>query len=117
MPEFHAKYGSLLKGQMAPLMRKRDKKKEKAKAEAAAKKKKELYTDVNIGEQGKRGAGRRQRVSVIEPRGSCALSESIVRRGAALLVSPGDACSMCLVTRGVSSFGRWFAKANRFLVD
>lgn len=48
---------------MAPLMRKRDKKKEKAKAEAATKKKKELYTDVNIGDQGKRGKGRKQRVS------------------------------------------------------
>jgi hypothetical protein len=44
-------------------MRKRDKKKEKAKAEAAAKKKKELYADVTLGSAGKRGKGRRQRVS------------------------------------------------------
>ena len=44
-------------------MRKRDKKREKAKAEAAAKKRKEAYVDVVIGEGGKRGAGRRQRVS------------------------------------------------------
>jgi hypothetical protein len=48
---------------MAPFMRKRDKKKEKAKAEAAAKKKKELYVDVTLGSAGKRGKGRRQRVS------------------------------------------------------
>jgi signal recognition particle subunit SRP14 len=48
---------------MAPFMRKRDKKKEKAKAEAAAKKKKELYADVTLGSAGKRGKGRRQRVS------------------------------------------------------
>jgi hypothetical protein len=52
---------------MAPQMRKRDKKKEKAKAEAALKKRKELYVDVKLGagpgDKGKRGAGRRQRVS------------------------------------------------------
>jgi signal recognition particle subunit SRP14 len=48
---------------MAPLMRKRDKKKEKAKAEAAAKRRKELYVDVKLGTEGKRGKGRRQRVS------------------------------------------------------
>lgn len=53
---------------MAPQMRKRDKKKEKAKAEAAMKKRKELYVDVKLGsgaaDTGKRGAGRRQRVSL-----------------------------------------------------
>lgn len=49
---------------MAPLMRKRDKKKEKARAEALTKKRKELYVDVVIGNEGKRGKGRRQRVSL-----------------------------------------------------
>ncbi len=47
---------------MAPSMRKRDKKREKARADLAAKKRKELYVDVQIGNEGKRGKGRRQRV-------------------------------------------------------
>lgn len=47
---------------MAPTMRKRDKKREKARTEAATKTKKELYTDVVVGNEGKRGKGRRQRV-------------------------------------------------------
>lgn len=51
---------------MAPLMRKRDKKKEKARAEALTKKRKELYVEVVIGNEGKRGKGRRQRVSRIQ---------------------------------------------------
>lgn len=51
---------------MAPLMRKRDKKKEKARAEALTKKRNELYVDVVIGNDGKRGKGRRQRVSGIK---------------------------------------------------
>lgn len=67
LPAFHARYGALLKASMAPQMRKRDKKKEKQKAEAVAKKRKELYVDVDLGSgvgtKGKRGAGRRQRVS------------------------------------------------------
>lgn len=67
LPAFHARYGALLKSSMAPQMRKRDKKKEKLKAEAVAKKRKELYVDVDlgngVGDKGKRGAGRRQRVS------------------------------------------------------
>lgn len=61
---FHTTYGSLLKSSMAPKMRKRDKKKEKLKLEALAKKRRELAVDVVIGNEGKRGAGRRQRVSV-----------------------------------------------------
>jgi signal recognition particle subunit SRP14 len=48
---------------MAPSMRKRDKKREKAKAETREKKRKEIWTDVEIGEGGKRGKGHRQRVS------------------------------------------------------
>jgi len=48
---------------MAPSMRKRDKKREKAKAELREKKRKEIWTDVEIGEGGKRGKGHRQRVS------------------------------------------------------
>jgi hypothetical protein len=50
---------------MAPSMRKRDKKREKAKAEMREKKRKEIWTDVEIGEGGKRGKGHRQRVSPI----------------------------------------------------
>lgn len=46
-------------------MRKRDKKKERARAEALAKKRKEIYTDVVVGSEGKRGKGRRQRVSIV----------------------------------------------------
>ena len=49
---------------MAPSMRKRDKKREKAKAEIREKKRKEVWTDVEIGEGGKRGNGHRQRVSL-----------------------------------------------------
>lgn len=60
--EFHALYGNLLKSSMAPSMRKRDKKREKLRADSATKKKKELYVDVVVGNQGKRGKGRRQRV-------------------------------------------------------
>ena len=48
---------------MAPKMRKRDKKKGKLKAETVAKKRRELAVDVVIGQEGKRGKGRRQRVS------------------------------------------------------
>jgi hypothetical protein len=48
---------------MAPSMRKRDKKREKAKAEMREKKRKEIWTDVEIEEGGKRGKGHRQRVS------------------------------------------------------
>ena len=51
---------------MAPHMRKRDKKREKARQEVAAKKKRELYVDVEIGPEGKRGKGRRQRVSGVQ---------------------------------------------------
>jgi len=55
---------------MAPSMRKRDKKREKAKAELREKKRKEIWTDVEIGEGGKRGKGHRQRVSpVLSPSG------------------------------------------------
>ncbi|GMK56266.1 hypothetical protein CspeluHIS016_0301060 [Cutaneotrichosporon spelunceum] len=61
LPTFHAAYGALLKQSMAPHMRKRDKKKERARAEAAEKRRKELYVDVVIGTEGKRGAGRRKR--------------------------------------------------------
>jgi hypothetical protein len=50
---------------MAPSMRKRDKKREKAKAEMREKKRKEIWTDVEIGEGGKRGKGHRQRVSPV----------------------------------------------------
>jgi hypothetical protein len=50
---------------MAPSMRKRDKKREKAKAELREKKRKEIWTDVEIGEGGKRGKGHRQRVSLV----------------------------------------------------
>lgn len=63
LPTFHAAYGSLLKNAMAPRMRRRDKKKERARAEAATARRKELYVDVKVGAEGKRGAGRRQRVS------------------------------------------------------
>lgn len=66
---FQSTYSSLLKASLAPSMRKRDKKREKAKAESAAKKRKEVYVDVVLGEEGKRGKGRRQRVS--ESRGVC----------------------------------------------
>ena len=59
---FHARYGSLLKASMALSMRKRDKKREKARAEAQAKRTREVYEDVPLGEGGKRGKGRRQRV-------------------------------------------------------
>ncbi|WVQ84803.1 hypothetical protein IAT38_006960 [Cryptococcus sp. DSM 104549] len=65
LPSFHAAYGALLKNGMAPLMRRRDKKKEKARAEALAKKRKELYVDVVVGNEGKRGAGKRQRTRKI----------------------------------------------------
>ena len=76
LPQFHARYGSLLKASMAPTMRKRDKKKEKAKAEALAKKRKELYEDVTPGgrrvkgvageaEGGKKKMGHRQRVRCV----------------------------------------------------
>lgn len=50
---------------MAPSMRKRDKKREKSKAEIREKKRKEVWTDVEIGEGGKRGKGHRQRVSPV----------------------------------------------------
>jgi signal recognition particle subunit SRP14 len=50
-------------------MRKRDKKREKAKAEMREKKRKEIWTDVEIGEGGKRGKGHRQRVSQVPPSG------------------------------------------------
>jgi hypothetical protein len=60
---FQSTYSNLLKSSLAPSMRKRDKKREKAKAEAVLKKRKEAYVDVVIGDAGKRGAGRRQRVS------------------------------------------------------
>lgn len=50
---------------MAPSMRKRDKKKEKARAESAAKKRREVYVDVEIGSEGKRGKGHRQKVSIL----------------------------------------------------
>ena len=62
LPEFHLRYGSLLKSSMAPCMRKRDKKREKARAEVAVKKRRELYVDVEIGNEGKRGKGKRRRV-------------------------------------------------------
>ncbi|ORX37573.1 signal recognition particle, SRP9/SRP14 subunit [Kockovaella imperatae] len=62
LPEFHARYGSLLKASMAPHMRKRDRKREKIRAEAAAKKKRDAYVDVEISAAGKRGKGRRQRM-------------------------------------------------------
>lgn len=76
LPQFHARYGSLLKASMAPTMRKRDKKKEKAKAEALARKRKELYEDVTPGgrrvkgvageaEVGKKKMGHRQRVRCV----------------------------------------------------
>ncbi|WWD20431.1 hypothetical protein CI109_104907 [Kwoniella shandongensis] len=65
LPSFHTLYGNLLKSSFAPLMRKRDKKKEKARAEALAKKRKEVYTDVVLGNEGKRGKGRRQRMRKI----------------------------------------------------
>lgn len=64
LPTFHARYGSLLKASMASAMRKRDKKKEKARAEAVARRMKEVYEDVELGEGGKRGKGRRQRVGL-----------------------------------------------------
>nr|XP_018260115.1 signal recognition particle subunit SRP14 [Kwoniella dejecticola CBS 10117]OBR82273.1 signal recognition particle subunit SRP14 [Kwoniella dejecticola CBS 10117] len=64
---FHSTYGSLLKSSFAPLMRKRDKKKEKLRVEKLAKKRREVYVDVEVGQAGKRGKGRRQRVS-----GQCA---------------------------------------------
>ena len=57
---------------MAPRMRKRDKKKEKARAEELARKRKELYVDVHIGNEGKRGKGHKQRV-----RGSITASKSM----------------------------------------
>jgi len=60
---FTQTYSTLLKSSMAPSMRKRDKKREKAKAEMREKKRKEVWTDVEIGEGGKRGKGHRQRVS------------------------------------------------------
>ena len=60
---FTSTYSTLLKSSMAPSMRKRDKKREKAKAELREKKRKEIWTDVEIGEGGKRGKGHRQRVS------------------------------------------------------
>ncbi|WVR07887.1 hypothetical protein IAU60_004930 [Kwoniella sp. DSM 27419] len=63
---FHATYGSLLKSSFAPLMRKRDKKKEKARVEAVSKKRREVYTDVVLGNEGKRGKGRRQRLRKIK---------------------------------------------------
>ncbi|WVF68329.1 hypothetical protein IAT40_003094 [Kwoniella sp. CBS 6097] len=66
LPTFHATYGSLLKSSFAPLMRKRDKKKEKARAEALTKKRREVYTDVVVGNEGKRGKGRRQRLRRIK---------------------------------------------------
>lgn len=44
-------------------MRKRDKKREKVRSETLLKKKRELYVDVVVGSEGKRGKGRRQRVS------------------------------------------------------
>lgn len=50
---------------MAGAMRKRDKKKEKARAEALAKRTREVYEDVVLGEAGKRGKGRRQRVCFV----------------------------------------------------
>jgi len=62
LPEFQTRYGALLKSSMAPTMRKRDKKREKSRAEATAKKRRELYVNVEIGSEGKRGKGRRQRV-------------------------------------------------------
>lgn len=46
---------------MAPLMRKRDKKRERARAEAVEKRRKELYVDVKLGNEGKRGSGHRKR--------------------------------------------------------
>jgi len=61
---FTSTYSTLLKSSMAPSMRKRDKKREKAKAEIREKKRKEVWTDVEIGEGGKRGNGHRQRVSL-----------------------------------------------------
>jgi hypothetical protein len=60
---FTSTYSTLLKSSMAPSMRKRDKKREKAKAEMREKKRKEIWTDVEIEEGGKRGKGHRQRVS------------------------------------------------------
>lgn len=46
---------------MSNHMRKRDKKKERARADAADKRRKELYVDVVVGSEGKRGAGHRKR--------------------------------------------------------
>ncbi|KAL7425230.1 hypothetical protein Q5752_000918 [Cryptotrichosporon argae] len=65
LPTFHAAYGALLKQAMAPRMRKRDKKREKARADALAKRRKEVYVDVDVGDAGKRGKGRRQRMRKI----------------------------------------------------
>ncbi|GFZ49799.1 hypothetical protein JCM24511_07202 [Saitozyma sp. JCM 24511] len=92
LPEFHTKYGTLLKGSMAPFMRKRDKKKEKAKAEAAAKKKKELYVDVTLGSAGKRGKGRRQRQrKVAAQKKKEAEREKVESRSAAAAAAPRPA--------------------------
>jgi hypothetical protein len=70
---------------MAPSMRKRDKKREKAKAELREKKRKEIWTDVEIGEGGKRGKGHRQRVSpVLSP--SSVRTRAIVMRPDEMLI-------------------------------
>ena len=64
---------------MAPRMRKRDKKRDKARTEAAVKKRRELYVDVVISNEGKRGKGRRQRVRCCLPqsRRVCELIEAL----------------------------------------
>jgi signal recognition particle subunit SRP14 len=59
LPKFNAIYGSLLKAQMTPHLRKRDKNKQKQKAEEAAARKAKMTEPIVI-EGAKRGAGRRK---------------------------------------------------------
>lgn len=91
LPTFTAAYGALLKASMAPHMRKRDKKKERARADAADKRRKELYVDVLVGNDGKRGAGRRKRQrKIAAQKKKEAERERIEVREAARAAAPKD---------------------------